>query len=127
MPLDFRQHGYEGAQALRHVPVTGIIEAESGDRRAPVVKNRDNLAAGKIGPRDPFRHIGDAEPFGRRFCHQFYVIERERTRYLDSHFLAVFLKFPAVEFAARHTQADAAVALEVFRRLRSLVIFQVSW
>lgn len=74
------------------MPVTWIIEAESGDRRAPVVKNRDNLTAGKIGPCDPFGHIGDAEPFDRRFRHQFYMIECQGARYLDSHFLAVFLK-----------------------------------
>ena len=126
MPLDLRQHGYESLEALRHMPVTGIIEAESRDRWTPVVKHRDNLTARKIGPRDPFRHVGDAEPFDRRFRHQFHMIERERTRYLDSHFLAVSLKFPAVEFTARHTQADAAVAPEVFRRLGSLVVFQVS-
>ena len=93
--------------------VTGIIQEQAWDPRAPIVEHGDELSRFDRGAGRPFRDVSDAEPRGGSLGHQVHMVERQAPWDVDRDFLPAPGELPSEKLAARQSEPDAGVVFEI--------------
>src|SRR5579863_10042106 len=86
------QHIDEGTKPGRHVPVTGIIEAQTGEWRRPVFQYGLQVSGGEMCSHPEIADEHQPETFERGFDHQAVIVEGEPARHIHGHRLAALFE-----------------------------------
>src|ERR1041385_5902238 len=117
----------ERRECRRQLPLTRIIEEETGEGRAPILEHAHELPLCEMRRRALLRHERQTHAVERGPDHDLDVIDDQWAVHRDGEGLLALVELPPIHAGGSVTKVDAAVVGEVTRRGRLWVRLEIAW